>query len=135
VTGVAHKNLRRRPADRPPRHRSQRPHQDTAPGSVDSRGRSRHKRGPHLYGKCMRAVPLGEGVGRFLESVGDRIRAIRIENEVSVDELAAACGVHKATVHGWESNYGRRAITLSRIVQVAKALGVLPLDLMPTGDT
>lgn len=105
---------------------------------------ARHKqgpyiRGPHLYGKAQRRVMLGEGYDRFMESVCERMRCARLEQEISVDELAAAIGVTPQLIHRYENpntNVKRRPWpTLRRIVQICKAIGVMPLDLMPSEET
>lgn len=104
---------------------------------------ARHKlgpyvRGPHLYGKAQRRVMLGEGYDRFMESVCERMRTARLEQEISVDELAAALGVTTTLVHRWENpnrDIKRKPWpTMRRVVQVAKAIGVLVMDFMPSEE-
>ena len=89
-----------------------------------------------LTGKAIRRVELGERFEEFAEEVCERIRTVRLEQGVSVDELAAALGVTKGFVHSWENAnrkaHGRKVCpTLERIVQIAIALGVRPIDLIP----
>lgn len=93
-----------------------------------------YKRGPQLRGHAVRSVRRGEGMADFALALGERIRTVRVEAQVSADELAAACGVHVTTVHHWESGSMRKRPTLARIVQIAIALGVQPVDLMPTDE-
>lgn len=109
----------------------------TAPYARHKQGE--YKRGPHLYGKAMRTVPIGEGYDELMEYVCDRMRTIRLEQQISVDELASAIGIHKGQIHRWESPNWRqvrchRWPTMKRIVQVARALGVLPIDFMPSDE-
>lgn len=89
---------------------------------VGQRGRERH-------GKCLRRVARGEGFERWAEMLGAQMQHVREELDVPASELAAAIGVRHTTVHHWEA--GDIAPPLRRLKQVADALGVLVMDLMP----
>jgi XRE family transcriptional regulator, regulator of sulfur utilization len=66
------------------------------------------------------------------KSVGLRIRALREERGLSQADLAAKAGIDFATFSKLENGRsGSRGPTLSRLYQVANALGVKVADLVP----
>lgn len=87
------------------------------------------KRGPHRAGRCLRRVPHGEGFARWARMLGAQIEYVLEEQDVPAAELAAACGVWESTVQRWLT--GAKPPTTRRLKQIADALGVLVLDLMP----
>ncbi len=95
-----------------------------------------HVRGPHLRGKALRVVAFGEGYDRFMTVVCERMRDSRLEQQISVAELAAACGTDESTIHryeaiNWQERKRHRWPSIKRIVQIAAALGVMPIDFIP----
>lgn len=84
------------------------------------------------YGHAVRAVPRDEPSKRFLPAFADRLRFLREEQDVSVDELAAALDVNNATVHSWET--GRVVPPLPTVYRVAMALGIRPADLLEVDE-
>jgi ribosome-binding protein aMBF1 (putative translation factor) len=95
---------------------------------ADVRGRPL-RRGPQRTGRCLRRVPHGEGFDRWARMLGAQIQHVREEQDVPASELAAAIGVWETTIHKWER--GARQPTTRRLKQIADALGVLVMDLMP----
>lgn len=80
-------------------------------------------------GRATRAVPLSEPFVRFMGLVGERIRSVREDLDVSVLELAAALRVSPKTVHGWEAC--RRRPSVANLHRISVALGVRVTDLLP----
>lgn len=67
------------------------------------------------------------------ETMYDRIKRLRIEKEMSQEELALKCGyTSRSTINKIEK--GERNITGDKIQAIAQALGVKPSYLMD-GDT
>lgn len=62
-----------------------------------------------------------------ITKTGDRVKALRIKAELSVDELAEAAGVHRATLYRIESGAEPNMATARAI---AHALGVSVADLL-----
>jgi len=65
----------------------------------------------------------------YLIATGARIRAVRLERDISLAELAAAIGGHPTTVHKIET--GKRNASVRTIARIALALDVSPSELMP----
>jgi transcriptional regulator with XRE-family HTH domain len=59
---------------------------------------------------------------------GLRVRELRLKNEISQEELADRCGVHRTYMGRVER--GETNITLSNILKVARGLGVTPASLL-----
>lgn len=64
-----------------------------------------------------------------MASVGDRIKARRIELGLSVDELAQRLGKNRATVYRYESN-DIEHMPITTLVPLAEVLQTSPADLM-----
>jgi hypothetical protein len=80
-----------------------------------------------LHGKAKRVdqrrIPV------YLDRVRLKIRALRLEQDVSVDELAQASGMGR---HGlWKIESGETSANLRSIVRIALALGIQPSELLP----
>ena len=60
---------------------------------------------------------------------GERLRKLRMRNELSQEKLAELADLHRTYVSGVER--GERNISLVNIERLAKALGVSMSDLMP----
>ena len=60
---------------------------------------------------------------------GAKLRAVRLEEEISQEKLAELAGLHRTYVSSVER--GERNISLVNIERLAKALGVPLADLMP----
>ncbi|MCB6062370.1 helix-turn-helix domain-containing protein [Flavobacterium psychrophilum] len=59
--------------------------------------------------------------------VGKRIKAIRLENKITQQDLADLCGYDISNMSRLEA--GRANATLSTIDKVSKALGIEPVEL------
>ena len=64
----------------------------------------------------------------YLRKVGARIGRLRDAKGWNQERLAAEAGVDRSYAHGLEN--GRRNITVLKLRQIAKALGVPPADLL-----
>lgn len=66
-------------------------------------------------------------------NIGEKLKSLRLERGLTLNDVAIAVGVGKSTVHKWESghimNMGR-----DKIVLIAKALGVTPAYLLGVDD-
>ncbi len=87
----------------------------------NTRPAHRPKGSRDLRGRCVR-VSLMQATRQARVKVATAMRRTRVECNVSVSELAAACAVSRRTVHKWEA--ARVTVTLGRLRQVAAALGV-----------
>lgn len=61
--------------------------------------------------------------------IGQRIHALRVENGLTLQELADKIGVSASTVHKWETGYIEN-VRADKIQKLAKALGVTGADIM-----
>ena len=59
---------------------------------------------------------------------GDNIRRLRTDFGWSQEKLAEACGLHRTYIGAVER--GERNVSLENIVEIARALGVRPAELM-----
>jgi len=59
---------------------------------------------------------------------GKRLRALRGAKGLSQESLANKAGLHRSYVWGIEN--GKRNVSLENIVRIARALRVLPCDLL-----
>ena len=64
----------------------------------------------------------------YLRKVGSRICRLRQAKGWNQERLAAEAGVDRSYAHGLEN--GRRNVTVLKLRQIAKALGVPPADLL-----
>lgn len=85
-------------------------------GSVDRQGKAR--------------AVTDRATASYVRSFGKRLRALRIERDISVDELAAAIG-HNAPAAVLRIELGHRQPKLETIFRLSYALGILPGELMP----
>lgn len=67
------------------------------------------------------------------KTVGEKIQSFREEAEISRLELGNAVGVTRTCVYQWETD--KHTPGLRRFPLIAKALGVSPDRLMPSGST
>ena len=72
-----------------------------------------------------------ESFDDVLESVGPRLRALRLERDTTLAQLSEATGISVSTLSRLES--GQRRPNLELLLPVARAYGV-PVDAPPTGD-
>ncbi|MCX5741700.1 MAG: helix-turn-helix transcriptional regulator [Proteobacteria bacterium] len=70
-------------------------------------------------------------VRRCGERLGDRIRAVRVAQDISQAELGRAIGAHTSTVSSWERG---ASISVPWLVAIAHALRVQPNWLFAQGD-
>lgn len=87
-----------------------------------------------MWGKARRVDP-SQVTGYSME-LGRRIRDLRLELDISIDELSAASGVAKTVItrleRGVSCHYsGARNPHYLTIVRIALALGVMPSEVMP----
>ncbi len=64
----------------------------------------------------------------FLQQIGDRIRNLRIEADLSQEKLAFACDLDRTYIGSVER--GERNISALNLKKIAKALKVQPADLL-----
>ncbi len=64
----------------------------------------------------------------ILEQFGERVRAERLRQGISQEELAARSGVHRTYIGMIER--AEKNITLKNIIKIAEALGVKPSSLL-----
>lgn len=64
-----------------------------------------------------------------METMGDRIKRLRIENNMTLEELGNKVGVGKSTVRKWENGIIAN-MRRDKIAKLATALGVSPAYLM-----
>ena len=67
------------------------------------------------------------------KEVGQRLRAIRQEREISQADLAATLGVTQPNISAVE--IGRRGLTIQQLVKLCRALHVSPDDILGEGKT
>lgn len=67
-----------------------------------------------------------------MKTLGDRIREIREQKNMSQQELAAKSGISQATISDLEGN---KQESTRKIFEIAQALGVPVAALAPTGQT
>ncbi|WP_214105420.1 helix-turn-helix domain-containing protein [Acrocarpospora catenulata] len=78
---------------------------------------------------------MDDDLGRALDAVGPRLRALRRRRETTLADLSAATGISVSTLSRLES--GARRPTLELLLPLAKAHGVTLdelVDAPPTGD-
>jgi transcriptional regulator with XRE-family HTH domain len=68
----------------------------------------------------------------LIETLADNIRRLRRERELSQEELASLCGLHRTYVGSVER--GERNITLGSLELFAAALDVTAIDLLTRED-
>jgi transcriptional regulator with XRE-family HTH domain len=61
-----------------------------------------------------------------LKRFGSRLRQLRLERNLSQEDLAELCGLHRTYLGGIER--GERNVALLNILKIAKALGTSPTD-------
>lgn len=64
--------------------------------------------------------------------IGKLIHEKRLEAGLTLEQVGEACGVGKATVQRWETG-AIQNMRRNKIVLLAKALGMNPVDLIDTG--
>jgi len=67
-----------------------------------------------------------DGYPRKLETIGDHIRAVRLERGLKQDEVAKLLGTCPTTVLDWEKNHHQPTITAMK--EIIRFLGFNPLD-------
>ena len=65
---------------------------------------------------------------KILTSVGEQIKKVRTEQHLSQADLAARCGMEKATISRIEG--GRVNVTFSTVLRVCKGLNIEANDLI-----
>lgn len=69
---------------------------------------------------------------QLLERFGQRLRALRLERDMSQERLAELAGLHRAYISGVE--IGRRNISVWTVHRLANALGVVSSVLVDSED-
>lgn len=82
-------------------------------------------------GKALRTVPYAEADWILAAAMGEKIRAVRDEQGLALAELAAAIGIHLSNIARYES--GEMLAPTRRLYQMAQAMGVRMIDLIPEG--
>jgi transcriptional regulator with XRE-family HTH domain len=72
-------------------------------------------------------------VGALQQTLGRNLRRLRVERQLSQEELAELLRVHRTYVGGLER--GERNPSLRVIERLAEELHIEPLDLLQDGDT
>lgn len=73
---------------------------------------------------------------KHLNTIGQNIKRIRIERELSQEQLANLCGHNNSNARSWISKIesGKNDPPASELKQIAKALGVTCIELMHDKD-
>ncbi|WP_374681506.1 helix-turn-helix domain-containing protein [Accumulibacter sp.] len=81
---------------------------------------------------CRRIWPLETGDQSVSDAFGNRLRRLRQERKLTMEQLADAVGVSKSYIWGLENNPAQRTQRTSATVMnnLAKALGVTLQDLL-----
>ena len=69
---------------------------------------------------------------RVCKLFGDAVRAKRLQNRVSQEDLAELSGLHRTYISGIE--LGKRNPSLLNVVRIAHSLGVSPAELLSNID-
>lgn len=69
----------------------------------------------------------------MFEGLGTRIHDLRIQNDMTLEELGAKVGVSKSTVHKWESG-AIENMRRNKVYLIAEALGTTPAYLLGWED-
>jgi len=97
--------------------------------SIPVKYRQRSRRGmpalPYWSVTLNADKPRSSAYPKTLETLGDHIRAVRLDRGLLQRQIAQQIGVSKATIHNWELNW--RQPTLPQIQRVLKFLGYDPL--------
>lgn len=68
-----------------------------------------------------------------LKRFGSRLRQLRLERNLSQEDLAAICGLHRTYLGGIEG--GERNLALLNILKIAKALQISPTEFFKELDS
>jgi len=77
-------------------------------------------------------MPRRTEASPFSSKVGARIRAVRLEQNMSLGELAQGSGISKGHLSSIE--HGLAAITIESVERIARGLGVLPMYVLTFPD-
>ena len=69
----------------------------------------------------------------YQKILGANVRALRIEQNLTQEQLAEKCDLHRTYVGAIEQ--GARNVSLKNIVRIASTLGVEPADLLLVNKT
>lgn len=64
----------------------------------------------------------------YQKILGENVRSLRIERQITQEQLAELCNLHRTYIGAIER--GDRNVSLNNIVKVAQALNVTPSDLL-----
>jgi ribosome-binding protein aMBF1 (putative translation factor) len=79
-------------------------------------------------GRASRAVHKSEPYVRYMRAVGERLRELREEQDVSASELASALSIRPETIRHWED--GSRTPNIANLYRLAAALDVRIADIV-----
>ena len=65
----------------------------------------------------------------FIQDFGERVRSLRLERELTQEQLAAMAGMHFSAIGHIER--ASRSSTLETVLKLAQALQVQPRELVP----
>jgi transcriptional regulator with XRE-family HTH domain len=68
----------------------------------------------------------------FLRRFGRRLKLLRIERDMSQEDLAKAAGFHRTFIGKLER--GQSGVNVDRVDDLAQALGLTARNLIPKGD-
>lgn len=68
------------------------------------------------------------GAMDYQKILGENVRSLRIERQITQEQLAEICDLHRTYIGAIER--GDRNVSLNNIVKIAHALNVAPSDLL-----
>lgn len=66
-------------------------------------------------------------------TIGERIRSIREQKEMSLEDVAKICGTSRQAIYKYENNIVTN-IPYDKIILLSKALGISPAEIMGWDD-
>ncbi len=76
----------------------------------------------------MMNISVNGGSMDYQKILGENVRSLRIERQITQEQLAELCNLHRTYIGAIER--GDRNVSLNNIVKVAQALNVPPSDLL-----
>lgn len=76
----------------------------------------------------MMNISIIGGAMDYQKILGENVRSLRIERQITQEQLAEICDLHRTYIGAIER--GDRNVSLNNIVKIAHALNVAPSDLL-----